>query len=271
MSKWNDNFLSTLIYAAIFILLEVAAIAMLKSSSSLQDIWFTRFNHRVISFVWGGSERMRGFFMLKQENEMLARQNLELLTEINRYKDVKEDLQPSDDKFIYIPAHISKMSRNSQHNYIIIDKGSADGIKPNSGIITSHGAVGIINAVDKHYSYGLTFMNSKISVSARVGRNGSISPLVWDGRHTDRAEMINLPVHIDVNPGDTIFTSGFSAIFPPDIPLGIAGNSMIVDGASNTVEVFLFQDFSTLRSVTAVILPDSDEIESLISNSEEEL
>lgn len=270
MSRWNNNILSIIVYAAIFILLEVAAVAMLKISSSLQDVWFTRFNHSVLSFVWGGSEKIRGLFTLKEENEMLARQNLELVKEIKMLKESGEPV-PSDDSFLYIPAHISKMSRNSQHNYIIIDKGSEDGIVPNSGIITSLGVVGIISAVDKHHSYGLTFMNSKVSVSARIGRNGSISPLVWDGKHVNKANMINLPAHVDVTPGDTVYTSGFSSIFPPDIPLGIAGSSKIVDGSSNTVEIFLFQDFSSLRSVTAVVNPGKEEIDALISDAEEEL
>ncbi len=270
MSKWNKNILPIIVYAAIFILLEVAAVAMLRSSSSLQDVWFTRFNHRTLSFIWGGAEKVRGFFTLRDENEMLARQNLELMKEIKMLREHRDSLT-FDDSFIYIPARISKMSRNSQHNYIIIDKGSDDGIVPNSGIITSLGVVGIISAVDKRHSYGLTFMNSKVSVSARIGRNGSISPLVWDGRHSNKGSMINLPAHVDVTPGDTVYTSGFSSVFPPDIPLGITGKSNIVDGSSNTVEVFLFQDFSSIRSVTAVINPEKEEIEALVSESEESI
>lgn len=271
MSRGSSNIISTLIYAAIFIILEVAAVAMLKSSSSLQDIWINRLSHRVISSVWGGSERVRDFFYMKEKNEVLSRENMEMALELDRYRRALEldgqiarmESLPRKDKFKYLPANIAKMSRNSQHNYIIVDKGSEDGVVPQSGIITSHGVIGIINAVDKHYSYGLTFMNSKISVSSRVGREGSIAPLVWDGKHSNKAYMINLPLHFEANPGDTIYTSGFSAIFPPDIPLGTAGASKIVDGATNELEVTLFQDFSALRTVTIVTCRDRDEIEGL--------
>lgn len=272
MSRWNNS-LPILVYAATFILLEVAAVAMLKSSSSLQDIWINRFSHRVIAILWGGSERMRGFFTLKDENEALSKENLRLSEELSRLRSNAEAMeQLQDDNYAFIPARIVKMSRNTQHNYIIIDKGSEDGILPNSGIITSNGAVGIIHAVDRHYSYGLTFMNSKMSVSARLGRDGIIAPMVWDGKHSDQALMTDIPFHYEITPGDTVLTSGFSSVFPPDIPLGIVGEeSRIVDGATNEVKVTLFQDFSTLRSVLVVIFPDREEIENLEMKMEDDL
>ena len=57
---------------------------------------------------------------------------------------------------------------------------------------------------------------------------------------------------MDFEPGDTVFTSGFSSIFPPDIPLGVTGNSKIVNGATYEIEVTLFEDFGALRYVTIV-------------------
>ena len=52
--------------------------------------------------------------------------------------------------------------------------------------------------------------------------------------------------------GDTIYTSGYSSIFPPDIPLGILGDAKIVNGATYEINVDLFEDFGALRYVTIV-------------------
>ena len=153
-----------------------------------------------------------------------------------------------------------KLSRNKQHNYFILNKGSEDGISAQSGVITGNGIVGIIDAVDKHYSYGLSFMNSGVSISARLGNEGAIGPLVWDGISSDGAILKEIPLQYKFAPGDTVWTSGFSSIFPADIPLGVAGESRIVNGAVNEIKVKLFQSFSALRFVTIAVNNGRDEI-----------
>ena len=57
---------------------------------------------------------------------------------------------------------------------------------------------------------------------------------------------------MDISVGDTVYTSGFSSIFPPDIPLGVTGESRIVNGSTSEIKVRLFEDFASLRYVTIV-------------------
>ena len=57
---------------------------------------------------------------------------------------------------------------------------------------------------------------------------------------------------MEFEPGDTVFTSGFSSIFPPDIPLGTTGESKIVNGATYEIQIELLEDFGALRYVTIV-------------------
>ena len=58
-----------------------------------------------------------------------------------------------------------------------------------------------------------------------------------------------------------MYTSGHSLLFPPDIPLGVAGGSRVINGATNEITVTLFQDFSSVRYVTVVHNDSFDEIE----------
>ena len=260
-----------LLNAAIFILLEVAALAMLHSSSSLQNIWINRFSHRILAATWGSSERVRDYFSLEDRNEQLARENFELLAQVQRFKAMENEFQAMKQidssgfttLFEYIPATITKIGRNTQHNYIIINKGSDDGVEEQSAIVTSHGVVGMVFAVDKRYSYGLTLMNDKITVSARVGKSGVVAPLSWDGVHTDGAVLSNVPLHMEVAPGDTVTTSGFSMIYPPDIPLGVTTGSRLVDGSTNVIDVKLFEDFASLKYVVIAKSPVSRTIQNL--------
>lgn len=267
---------SRLANAAIFILLEIAAIVLLSRSSTLQNIWINRASHRAMGSLWSSGESVRNHFSLEKQNSLLAEENARLNESLRYYRRLEAlrggngaDSVSQRSGFRYTPATIVKMSRNTAHNYIILDKGSEDGILPHSGIITPQGVVGIIDAVDKHYSYGLTLMNNNVSVSSRVGDTGIVGPLVWDGRNSNGAYLKDVPLHYTVQPGDTVYTSGFSIIFPPDIPIGIAGQTKIADGSTQQVSVTMFQDFSALRYVTVVENPDRAEISSLETKEEE--
>ncbi len=165
--------------------------------------------------------------------------------------------------FSYIPAEVIKVSRNKQHNYMIINKGYEDGVAARSGIITSKGVVGIIDAVEKHMSYAISFMNSDVSISARLGGEGAVGPLSWDGKKTNGAILKEIPLLYKYEKGDTVYTSGYSSIFPADIPLGIAGDSKVINGATNEIKISLFQDFTALRFVTVVYNTEMEELEAL--------
>ena len=260
--------------AAIFILLEVVAIGLMSRTSSLQDIGINRLSHRIMVYTWGFGETVHSYFSLSEQNDALARENFELSRQLDYYRSIYPEEEaravrkPAGSTFEYIPAKIIKISRNTQHNYIILNKGYEDGVLPHSGIITNSGAVGIINAVDRHYSYGLTLMNSKISVSARTGRDGVVASLVWDGIGTHGALLKDVPLHFEMSPGDTVFTSGISDVFPGDIPLGQVRNSYYVNGVNGEASVDLFQDFSSLRYVTIVCNTRKEEIENLEKKEE---
>ena len=265
------------INAAIFIIMEVAALAMLRSSGDLQDIWLQRSAHFVMDKAWGGSESIRNYFSLKSQNDELAEENYKLLVALNEYKEREEEGRSAiitdsivrSSQFFYIPARINKISRNKQHNYLILNKGSEDGVRPQSGIITAKGVIGIVDAVERHYSYGISFMNTNMNVSARIGRDGAVGPLVWNGVSRKSAVLREIPLQYRYEVGDTVWTSGFSSIFPPGIPIGKAGIARIVNGAANEIEVSLFEDFSSIRYVTIVDGLYTEEIESLERLEEE--
>jgi rod shape-determining protein MreC len=85
----------------------------------------------------------------------------------------------------------------------------------------------------------------------------------WDGKSQNKALLKEIPHHIDLADGDTVYTSGYSSMFPADIPLGITGASKIVNGATYEIEISLFEDMSSLRYAIIVDNLDDDEIETL--------
>lgn len=261
--------------AAVFILLETAAIVMLNHNNSMQRLWTMRLSHGFMAKTWGFTQKVRGYFSLAGQNEELALENHRLREMIREYEDAAKAADISlqsvtrDDGFVYTPAQIIKSGTNSQHNYLILDKGSDDGIVQNSGIISSKGVIGIVDAVSRHYSYAISFLNTEVNISSRLGGTGAVGPLAWDGKNTDGAILKEIPLQYRYSPGDTVYTSGYSVIFPPDIPLGTAGDASIINGATNEITVNLFQDYTALKFVTIVRNTRAAEIEALEQTRED--
>ena len=242
---------------------------MLSHNGAMQNVWFSKGMHAVMGTLWGGTEQIKDYFSLRKVNESLALENHELRTRLAQYEaqeqEADEKMQISDiaGGFRYIPASIMKISNNTQHNYMIIGKGSDDGVTTGSGVITGKGAIGVVDAVSSNYSYAISFKNHEMNISARLGKEGAVGPLSWDGKSRNGAILKEIPHHVEFEPGDTVFTSGYSSIFPPDIPLGTTGKSKIVNGATYEIEVTLFEDFGSTRHVTIVENLGKDEIKKL--------
>ena len=267
----KSSIIPFLINAAIFIILEIAALNMLRNNNELQDIWISKGSHAFMGTIWGSTQKISDYFSLAKVNDQLAKENFELRVRLAQYEDRDtEDREVScftakgiAGNYRYISAEIVKISTGSGHNYFIIDKGTEDGILEGSGVITGNGAVGIIDAVGSNFSYARSFQNFDMSISARLGKEGSAGPMSWSGKGGSKALLKEIPHHVQFNPGDTVYTSGYSSIFPPDIPLGTVGNATIVNGATYEIEVTLFEDFGALRYVTVVENTGQSEIISL--------
>lgn len=258
--------ISAIVTAVVFLVLEAAAIAVLHYSNDLQRSWLSGAGHSAMAALWSGGETVRNYFGLSARNDSLALENARLAMRVRELEDKLATVDTSgfgkvrgrSGRYRFTPAEIIKSSNNRQHNYIIVDKGAADGIVEGAGIITERGVVGIVEDVSEHYSYGISFKNYNMSVSARLGKDGPVGPLSWDGFRN--ATLEEIPHHLVSELGDTVYTSGFSAIFPRDIPLGVTVSSKLKDGATYNLEVKLFEDFSRLKYVTVVTNIDAGEI-----------
>ena len=123
--------------------------------------------------------------------------------------------------------------------------------------------MGIIEAVSENYSYALSFQNYDLNISARLGRDGRHGPLSWDGKSSNGAILKEIPHHLEITPGDTVFSSGYSSIFPSDIPLGTVQSAEIVNGATYDIKVKLFEDFGAIRYVSIVENIGKEEMDTL--------
>ncbi len=275
---WNKSplirGLATLI---LFLVLEGVSIFFIAQDSLFQQVKISGAMMHVKGGISGFMSDIRYFIGLKEVNYILLKENLELKTKLEQ---LNAKLQLNDTsltystnkeletKFSYIPAKIISNSTNKLQNFIILDKGRIHGVKKDMGVISPRGVVGIVSSVSDNFSYVISFLNTTQSVSAKIAPSQSFGPMVWEGRRTNYATLTEIPYHIKFMVGDTIYTSGFSTMFPPDIPLGTARKSSLIKGAHHRIQVKLFQDFNTLRYVNIVINNNEKELGQIINENE---
>lgn len=268
-----------IINAAIFICMEIAALNMLQRNGISQNFFLARQRDNIMGGLWRIDSNVRSFLSLKKTNEELKAENTELYRALKAYQSEKGSarldsvvaMRDTVGGFRYMSGTVVKISRNSQHNYLILGEGSEDGVRAQTAIITPKGVVGIVDTVSRHHAYAVSLMNKDLNVSAKIGTNGSVGPLSWDGMSANGATLREIPLQCKFQPGDTVFTSGFSSIFPADIPLGIAGESKIINGATYEISVTLLQGFHDVRHVILATNTQREEIEELERKQERQV
>ena len=117
------------------------------------------------------------------------------------------------------------------------------------GVITKDGIVGIVASVTRNFSTVISLLNTDLKISAKHRRSGAFGSLYWDGLNYREMILSEIPQHVNLTQGDTIVTSGYSSIFPPNIPLGIIEEYELKDGSFYVVNIKLLSDFKRIDNV----------------------
>jgi len=200
------------------------------------------------------------YMNLRQSNAQLAAENAHLRRQIEQsYQVFDRRVFVVEDtvfrlQYEYVHAQIIKNTINRRNNYMMINKGSNQGIREGMAVISPNGVVGIVRAVSNNFSSIMSLLHSDTRISARIDRNSfSTGSVSWDGRNVAMAQMLEIPPHIDVFVGDTIITSGFSLNFPEGILIGVVRS--VHTGPTDvfhTLNIELSTDFHTLDYVYVV-------------------
>ena len=269
------TWLKTHLHWFVFLLLEGASMVMLfRFNSYHNSVWVTQAN-AVTGQVVAWEAELHCYAQLKEMNEILVRQNLALQLSNENMRQQLDSLthdstltertlakRLSDYEKIY--AHVISNSIKNKDNIITLDKGWADGVQNEMGVVSGTGPVGIVYAVSEHYSLVLPILNSKSNISCRLRGTNYFGSLSWRGGKVLEAYLSDIPHHAKCNVGDQVETSGYSSVFPPGIFVGTVsriGNSK--DGQSYELRVKLSTDLAILRDVCILKNPMKEEIDTL--------
>lgn len=256
LAKYNHWF--------VFLILEVVSMVLLFQYNSYQgSAWFSSAN-AVTGKLYEWDANVETFFSLTKVNQELTQRNAYLEQEVQKLSDslvcvTKDSSIYHRDQFALlrnyrlIPAKVVANSIDKPGNLMTIDKGSADGIHKDMGVISGTGVVGIVYLVAEHFAIVIPVLNTKSNISCMIQNRGYFGYLRWKGGVSDLAYLEEVPRHAHFKLGDYVVTSGYSAVFPPGVRVGrILHVFNSADGLSYRVQLRLSTDFARLRDVCVI-------------------
>lgn len=241
-----------------FLLLETVSVFLIVRNNNFQRASFINATLSVSTGLQSFMDSFKGYIGLKDENRKLAEENAYLRSLLpSSYVINATQVNVSDtmrhQQYFFVPARVISGSFFRRKNYMLLDKGADSGIKPEMGVMTAKGVVGIVKDVSKHYASVMSFLHKDSRVSARFRKNLYIGSLTWDGHHPLYATLSDIPKHVVFAKGDTIETSSYSAVYPEGIPIGTVEEARLEKGGNFfTLKIKLLEDFQKLSYVYVV-------------------
>jgi rod shape-determining protein MreC len=245
-----------------FIIFFTIGIVLTVKNNAYQRSVTVNSTNEVVGEVYQNLNVLKKYITLGTVNDSLAAENAKLKTELLTLKNidsakkivVKDTLNIP--QYTYLSARVIKNSITLRNNVITINKGSADGIAPDMPVISpGKGVVGFVMDVSEHLSTIRSLLHKDTKVSVNIKKSDALGSLVWGIGNSDyrKAFVKEIPNHFKINLKDTIITSGFSS-FPPGIPVGVVTNTAVATGDNfMSIEIKLFNDFSTLQYVYVIL------------------
>lgn len=243
----------------LFLLLEVLSISILVNRSYFQRAVITNFTDEIAGSIYNAYSSVTGYFYLKIENERLAEENARLLHEKNQSQLTTDTTAIrlidtlNRQTYTYTVAKVISNSTNNRDNYLMLNKGRKHGIQPDMAVINPEGIIGTVVSVSENFCWVMSALNKHSKISARINRLNQMGTVMWHGTNPEYGSLTDIPVHVKVVVGDSIYTSGFSYIFPEGVMIGVVSEINIKEGEHFYDIVFDWSaDFSSLTYVYIV-------------------
>ena len=252
------NFLERYNNVIIFLILEGIAIFFLATGNNYHN---SRFVNGIRGVTRGFDERItntHNYLKLRDINGKLAAENVSLRNSLDRLRVRDNSLFFSvsdtiyNQQYTHTSAEAIDNSANRQKNFFTLNKGRLQGISVDMAVTSGNGVAGVIVGCSENFSVAMSLLNLDFKLSARIKSNGYFGSLNWDGRDYRKAVLSDIPQDASVSIGDTIETTGYSAIFPEGIMVGTVTDFEKIGGDFYKITVDLKTDFKKLHFVDVI-------------------
>jgi len=237
--------------------LELIALFLTIQFHSYQKSKFINSANRITGGVYNSISSFRSYLYLREENTLLAQENVELrnllLKRVVSKTLIKDSLnQKFNQKYKYTTAKIINNDFHKQNNFLTLNKGENDHISPDMAVLNAKGVIGITTNTSDNYTSAISVLNTNFKLNARFKKTNYFGTLIWDGSSKKEVQLVDIPRQAILKLGDTIVTGGRSSIFPEGILIGHVSNIEQKQNRYKKIDVTLFNDITNLTNVYIV-------------------
>lgn len=253
------NFIYKYNYFILFVLLECLSFILIIQYNNYQNAFFVNSSNKFAGGVYKTTHNISQYFGLKKVNTELTQEVLKLKNNSKttyknnriRILDVYDSVYVQ--QYQYIPVNVINNTVNKQNNYITIDKGKKHGLDVDMAVVSVKGVVGVVKNVSNNYASVISLINRNLKISAMVKKNSYFGTFSWENDDYEYGTLNDLPNHIYLKKGDTIITSGYSAIFPKGKIIGFVDEVNESKGGDFLlVKVRIATNFKNLSNVFVI-------------------
>lgn len=264
-------------YVLLFIALMVISIVLMVQNTHYQRSIMLNWTTAVVGTWSSKINSISEYFNLKAENEKLSAENALLRAQMKEsFLAYTSTTFISNDtvyeqRYTYTEAKVIKNSWTKRNNYIMINKGTKQGIKPDMAVISPQGVVGVVLNCTRNFSTVMPVIHTSSQNSVSVSRTKTNGTLVWDGKDYRYANVVDIPTTYKLYENDTVVTSGMANDFPEGIPVGYVES---YDAEKNNgfyeITIRLSTDFNKLGYVYVITDRFKDEQKELIETLQDQ-
>ena len=217
----------------IFLILQVICIYFIVSYSKYHEAAFGDTANKFTGRINKQYNKVEYYFQLKRTNDSLVKANEVLYNKLRSNFNISDsvdkvfiDTMRIDSinryrKFNYLNAKVVANSIAAQSNFIVINGSNVHSFKKGMGIVgINNDVIGVITEVNGDYAAVMSLLHKDSKLSGKLLKGGETGTLSWDGKKPNILSLNNIPKSAKIAVGDTVITSGFSAIFPKGIMIG---------------------------------------------------
>jgi len=209
---------------------------------------------------------------LREQNAVLESQVTQLQTQLIEMEERLGEAQVcfallefgrTNPQYDYIAATVIGREISPFLQYIIIDKGTEQGVRYGMPVVTQQGLVGRVDAVIANASRIKLITDSTSVVNVRLQSAEIEAQLL--GSLTGDLSLNMIPLDEIIQPGDVVLTSGLGGNYPPNIFIGqVLSTQQRENALFQTASIQPIVDFSSINAVLVINNFQSVDISPLI-------
>lgn len=266
----------------VFVILQVFCISLIIQYSKYHHAMFGNSANKITGKINSQYDKVEYYFRLKQTNDSLVNANERLYNKLAQDFNIPDSLATREmidsirvdsilqfRKFTYLQAKVVANSVTAQNNYIVLQSRNASKMREGMGVVDpGNSVIGVVTEVSGDFAVVMSLLHKDSKINGKLFKTGETGTVTWDGKNPNLVTLSGISKGVKVAKGDSVITSGFSAIYPKGLLLGRIDEIYLEQGTSNyRIVLRTGANFHNLEYAYAIDNSQQQEINRLLENT----